>query len=535
MPPDPALAPGLASTAPRKAALALVLVVAAVYGQTIGFGWLTWDDPIHVADNAAIVPGNWSGLAGLWREPYRKLYIPVSYMLFAAEAAVTRLWDEGWPPDPRLFHAVSVGLHACCTLLVFRIVRRLVGGVAAPAVGAAVFALHPLQAESVAWISEQRGLLASVLALAAIDLVVTACRASAAHPWRDGRNWAAGLLLGLAVLAKPSAVTAPLTLVCILHWMLGRSWRAAAAAAVPLAIPAAVAALVTRSLQGMEPSVASVPVWLRPVVAGDALAFYARAVVFPFGLSMDHGRTPAEAVADPWAWLAATIAWTAVAAAALPALRPWRCAIAAFVIPLVPVLGIVPFTFQEFSTVADRYGYLSMLGPALAVAAACRGLGRRGRMAVALGLVVLATISCRQVTTWRGPQSVYGHAIRVNPRSVHARMNLGLVLLDEGRLEAASGLLAEAARLAPAYAKARYNLALARHAQKMPAEAEAEYRAAVGLDPGHADAHNNLGILLCQQGRVDEGVMHFRAAIRLRPGFDAARRNLEQAERSRRP
>lgn len=535
MPPEPVTSTERAPSAGRRAALALVLVVVAVYGQTLGFGWLTWDDPIHVIDNAAIVPGNWSGLAGLWREPYRKLYIPASYMLFAAEAAVTRLWDDGWPPDPRLFHAVSVGLHACCTLLVFRLVRRLVGGVAAPAVGAAVFAIHPLQAESVAWISEQRGLLASVLSLAAIDLVVAACQDSTAHPWRDGRNCAAGLLLGLAVLAKPSAVTAPLTLVCILHWMLGRPWRAAAEAALPLAIPAVVAALVTRSLQGMEPMVASVPVWLRPLVAGDALAFYARAVVLPFGLSMDHGRTPAEAVADPWAWLVAAVAWAVVAAAALTRLQVWRCAIALFVIPLVPVLGMVPFTFQEFSTVADRYCYQPLLGPALAVALACRGLGRRGWLVVALGLVALATISFRQVATWRDPRSLYDHAIRVNPQSVHARMNLGLVLLDEGRLEAAGGLLAEAARLAPTYPKARYNLALARHAQEMPAEAEAEYRAAVRLDPGHADAHNNLGILLCQQGRFDEGIAQFRKAIRLRPGFVAARRNLEQAERSRPP
>ena len=534
MPPGSAPASDGGAAAVRRAVLALVLVVAAVYGQTLGFGWLTWDDPIHVADNAAIVPGNWSGLAGLWREPYRKLYIPVSYMLFAAEAAVIRLWDESWPPDPRLFHAVSVGLHACCTLLVFRLTRRLVGGVAAPAVGAAVFAVHPLQAESVAWISEQRGLLAAVLAMAAIDLVVAVCQAPTVHPWRAGRSWIAGLLLGLAVLAKPSVVTAPLMAACILHWMLGRPWRAAAEAVVPLAIPAVVAALVTRSLQGMEPTVAAVPAWLRPVVAGDALAFYARAIVFPFGLSMDHGRTPAVAIADPWGWLAAVVAWAAVAAA-LPAPRPWRCAIALFVIPLVPVLGLVPFTFQEFSTVADRYGYLALLGPALAVALACRDTGRRGLVPVILGLVVLATLAFRQVATWRDPQALYGHAIRVNPHAVHARMNLGLVLLDEGRLEAAAEQLAEAARLAPAYPKARYNLALVRHAQGLPAEAEAEYRAALALDPGRADAHNNLGILLCQQGRLDEGIAHFREAIRLRPGFVEARRNLERAARPRRP
>lgn len=505
-----------------------VAAAIAVYGRACGFGWVSWDDPIHVTAHPGVEPPTWEGVLHVWQEPYRQLYIPVSYTLFAAEAAACRLLGLE-AADPRLFHAVSVALQALAAGLVYRLLGRLVGAGWPAAAGAVLFAVHPLQAESVCWISEQRGLLATVGALVCMTLFVAACQDAPRQPWHDRRAWGAAVALCLALLAKPSAVAVPLMLACLLRWPVGWSWQAVARAIWPLAMPAAVIAVATRGLQ----SAADVfdPLWSRPIVAGDALAFYATKLVVPAGLCMEYGRTPGVVVADPASVALAGATLLAVLAIVMvPRLAACRGPLALALAGLAPVLGLVPFTFQEFSTVADRYAALPLLAPAVGVAVMCRGAGVLRAGLVAAGLLLLAAVSATQAATWRDSESLYRHAIRVNPRSIHARMNLGLVLLDEGRPAEAEPLLVEAVSLAPGYAKARYNLGLARHESGRLAEAEASYRRAIELDPGYAEAHNNLGILLCEQGRVAEGRDHFRAALRLQPGFTAARRNLARAE-----
>ena len=525
--PDAAAGGGGCASSPWHRWIPIVAAIA-VYGQACGFAWVSWDDPIHVTAHPGIEPPTWEGVAHVWQEPYRQLYIPVSYTLFAAEAAACRLLGFE-AADPRLFHAVGVVLQALAAGLVHRLLARLVGSGWPAVAGAVLFAVHPLQAESVCWISEQRGLLATVGALVCMNLFVAACQDAPLRPWHDRRAWGAAVALCIALLAKPSAVAAPVVLACLLRWPVGWSWRDVARAVWPLAVPAAVIAAATRGLQSAANVFA--PLWSRPIVAGDALAFYAAKLVAPAGLCMEYGRTPAVVVADPAAVaLAVATLLVVLAIFIVPRLAACRGPLALALAGLAPVLGLVPFTFQEYSTVADRYAALPLLAPAVAVAFLCRGAGPFRAAVVAAGLVLLAAVSAMQVATWRDSETLYRHAMRVNPRAIHARMNLGLVLLDKGKLAVAAPLLAEAVSLAPTYAKARYNLGLAHHDAGRPAEAEASYRRAIDLDPGYAEAHNNLGILLCEQGRVAEGRDHFLAALRLQPGFTAARRNLARAE-----
>lgn len=527
MRPDVARSGSGATCSPWRGMIPVAAAVA-VFGRACGFRWVSWDDPLHVTANAGVADPSWQSVLGFWREPYHGLFIPVSYTAFAAEATTCRLLGLE-SADPRLFHAVGVALHAVAAGLVFLLVRRLVAGDWPAVAAATLFAVHPLQVESACWISEQRGLLATVGGLSCMLLFLAACEARPAAPWRDRRAWAAVTALCLALLAKPSVVSVPLVVACLLRWFSGWSWRSVANAAWPLAVPAAGIALVTRGLQ----SSADVfdPLWSRPIIAGDALAFYARKFVIPAGLCIDYGRVPATVVADTASVALAVAALvTVMAIATMPRLEGWRGPVAVALAGFAPVLGLVPFTFQEFSTVADRYAALPLLGPAVGLAVACRNAGLLRAGLVAAGLVLLATVSATQAATWRDSESLYRHAILVNPRSIHARMNLGLVLLDEGQPDEAEPLLAEAVSLAPTYAKARYNLGLVHHQAGRPAEAEASYRVALELDAAYAEAHNNLGILLCEQGRIEEGRDHFRAALRARPGFTAARQNLARAE-----
>ncbi|MEK6216745.1 MAG: hypothetical protein N2B03_05945, partial [Boseongicola sp.] len=149
----------------------LTLVVLLVYGRVCSFGFIVWDDPGPVIDNRLVNPPSAGALLEIWQQPYFGLYVPISYTMFAAEATIARQTVPGVDGDranPTVFHLGSLLLHTACVLLVFVLLRRLCGNAAAAFAGSLLFALHPLQVEAVAWISETRGLLCAFFSLLAI-------------------------------------------------------------------------------------------------------------------------------------------------------------------------------------------------------------------------------------------------------------------------------------------------------------------------------------------------------------------------------
>jgi hypothetical protein len=268
------------------------------------------------------------------------------------------------------------------------------------------------------------------------------------------------------------------------------------------------------------------------VVAGDAIAWYASKLLVPLGLCIDYGRTPEAVCGSSPAWWAAAIAGVALVTVAMsPRLANVRGPLAIFVLGLAPVLGLVPFSFQGFSTVADRYAALALLGPAVGVAMAVVRLPPRLQPASVLILLAgLAVASRGQVATWASEEVLYPQAIAINPASVHARINLAVSRIDRGRPAEAIGLLEEAVRLRPSDRQAHYNLGLAWHRLGRRAAAERQYRTAIALDPGYADAFNNLGIVLAETARPEEAAAAFRTAIAVRPGFGGAIDNLRRLE-----
>lgn len=507
---------------------AIAVLVGATFASVVGHGWLNWDDPVHVTANPLLEPPAARAALRPWQAPYRGLYIPVSYDVFLLQKVVAG--GPGGLPDPRVFHAVSLLLHVAAATIVARITTRLIAGGWPAFAAAGLFALHPLQVESVAWISEQRGLLATVVGLAVIDRELACARAG------NGRWWTtAGF--AVAVLAKPSAMVVPAALFAIETLLRGAAPRAAFLRLLPMGLVAAAAAAGTALLQAGGATAPWTPLWLRPVVAGDALAWYASKLLVPIGLCIDYGRTPEWVCGSPQSWWAAAVAGVGLASAATLALaRPVRAPLAIFVIGLAPMLGLVPFSFQGFSTVADRYASLALLGPAVGVALAVARLPSRLQPAAAVLLIVgLAVASRGQVATWASEEVLYTQAIAINPASVHARINLAVSRIDRGRPAEAVGLLEEAVRLRPSDRQAHYNLGLAWHRLGRRAAAEQQYRAAIALDPGYADAFNNLGIVLAETNRPLEAAAAFRTAIALRPEFGGAIDNLRRLEAAHRP
>ncbi len=490
----------------RRLALIVGLLAIVVFARTTAFEFLVWDDDQHVSANQRLDPPTFASLASFWRAPFLALYVPVSYTLFWLEALITN------GPDPRVYHAVSVLLHAANAALVVLLLSRLGARPIAAAIGALLFALHPLQVESVAWISEQRGLLAAAFGLGALCVYANSAR-------RTRHDALAAILLVLALLAKPSAVVVP-ALALVLEVAVLRRGTRFAAPRLAFAFGAALLALwVTKGLQQDANVREVVPVLQRPLVALDALEFYARKLVAPVGLVPDHGRRPSLIVAHGVdATLIATVVLTA-ALLAIPALRRHALVpIALFTAALAPVLGLVPFGHQDLSTVADRYAYLALLGPALLVARAWPERPRRSAWTAAgLVAVALAALSFTQSAHWRTTDAIFAHTLEINRRSWIAHTNRGLVLQGRGDLAGAQTEYEAAIAAKPDHARALNNLGILLVQRGRATEGEALVRRAIEADARYARPHMNLAAILGNLGRFDEAEVSARRGVELAP------------------
>ena len=282
--------------------LILIAATVAVFGQVGGHEFLSWDDNIHVTENPLLNPVRWGGVAELWQQPYWGLYIPLSYTFFAGEMAAA-----GSPPDPAVFHLVNLALHVGCVLLVFAILRRLFGHDGAACCGALLFGLHPVQVESVAWISETRGVLCGVFSLVAVWLYLRYADVPGSRRSRIIHYALATAAFVLALLCKPAAVAVPLLIGVLDAGLLRRPWRQVLMCVGPWLVVALGWTAFTSQLQPGGSLPHDLPIWARPLVAGDALAFYLYKLAAPLQCGPDYGRTP-RWVMDRWwvlylAWL----------------------------------------------------------------------------------------------------------------------------------------------------------------------------------------------------------------------------------------
>ena len=481
---------------PGAAAAALVLLVAAAYAPAFLAGFV-WDDRIFTESRAV---RDWSGLWKIWFSPAdirnEAHYWPLVYTTFWIEH---KLWGFA----PAGYHAVNVLLHAANTVLLWRLAKRLeVPGAWAIA---AVFAVHPLHVESVAWVMERKDVLSALFYFAAVSAWL---RFSESGGWKH--YLLALVLFVLGLLCKSIVVTLPAALLICHWWKRGRVDGADLLRLAPFfAVGIAVAAADTAYAASREPLDLGYTVVERALIAAHALWFYVEKLLWPAGLAVIYPHWAVDA-ADPLAWgrLAAVIAL----GAALWVLRrrigrgPFAGA-AFFAVTLSPVLGFVDYGYMQFSFVADRYQYLAGIGPIAvltgAAALGARRLPARPRMAAAgfaaVALAVLGTLTFRQAEIYRDGVTFFGHIVAHNPTAREAHRNLGEALVKAGRLEEALAAFHIAARLAPNDARDR----------------------------------SNVGAGLIMLGRVDEGAEHLHRALALDPRSVYALQNLAATEAMR--
>ncbi len=496
---------------PLRRALLLGALVIAAYLPAFEAGFV-WDDSIIVNGRPV---HDWTGLWNLWFSPAdlerEAHYWPVVYTSFWLEHKL-------WGLAPLGYHAVNVLLHLVNVLLIWRLLQRL----AAPGawVVAAVFAVHPLHVESVAWVIERKDLLSALFYLAA---ALTWVRFTEGP--RPGRYLLALALFTAGLLSKSIVVTLPLALLIWCWWRAGRIGWADLSRLTPffaIALVVTAADLAFYASREPLPPLDYSPIE-RVLIASRALWFYAGKLLWPADLMVIYPLWEISA-ADPVAW---TYLLGAAALAGLLWLgRRWfgRGPLAGalfFAVTLAPVLGFVDYGYMQFSLVADRFQYLAGLGVlAVLVGAAARGAGRLRvgyRRVAAAGLaavlVTLGTLTWLQARIYRDNVTLFSHIVAHNPQARYAHHNLVVPLANVGRLDEALAAARIAVQRTPKDVDAWSHLGHVLLRLERLDEADAVLRDALELDPRHAELNHLLGEALRKRRRHREAVEMYGKAL----------------------
>ena len=502
----------------RYLAPLLVLTVAVVFAPAVGFDFVGWDDTYHILENLRFMPPvTWGAIAGFWTTPYFGLYVPVLYSVWGIVVKCALALGSGMILAAP-FHVLNIVCHCANGLLVFNLLSMFVVSPLAAFVGALVFALHPLQVEAVVWVSGGKELLGGFFSLLAMNLWLMAVAVHGRRSWV--MRSLALLCFVLAPLSWPGAVVAPLLCMVLVPAQKGACAvrRYVLYGIGGTLLLAGGVAFLTSAQQPASLLFESTPLWARPLIAGDALAFWLRKLLVPWPLCPDYGRTPHVVLMQPAIWLT----WILPALLVAAALR-WRrrfavlgASLFVFLLGCAGNWGLVSFGFQNISTVADRYLYVSLSGAALAVAFAFDRVPRRITVvAAAIFFLALGGGSYLQSRPWRSAQELFSYVLRHNPASFTAAHGLAYALHRSGDIDGALLLYDQALALNPRFADAHTNMATALYQKGRTVEAIDHFEKALAITPDDGVTLNNLGLALQSQGRLDEALTCYQSAINL--------------------
>jgi tetratricopeptide (TPR) repeat protein len=530
-------------------AAALVVATFVCYFPALR-GEFIWDDDRHVSDNRMLRSAR--GLRRIWFEPgVTPQYYPMTHTSFWLEY---RLWKL----DPTGYHVTNVLLHAVNALLLWRLLARL--EVPGSFLAAAVFALHPVNVESVAWISERKNVLASSFFLFSLGTYVTSGEVSATEPGRRFACfsslrfapawWNASFVLFLcALFSKTITCSLPAVVILILWWKRKLTAREVVKL-VPFFVVGIAMGLVTARMEhsyvGASGSDWDISFAARCIIAARAVWFYVGKLLVPARLTFSYPRWEIDA-RDPLAWVRVVALLSAIVLLFVLQNRKriGRAPIAAvliFIGTLVPALGFINTYPMRYSFVADHFAYLSSAAMIALVIATLLRL-KTPRAALVLVLPILGFLTWSRAHVYANAESIWRDTIAKNPSSWMARHNLGVTLsaqadedLRAGRSDTAHAKLNEALklfdeveRLRPGHEKLWANRADALQKLGRYNAALAIYRERLRNDPNNARLLEQVGMVLNEMGRHGEALEHFRGAVALDPNASESHVNLARA------
>jgi tetratricopeptide (TPR) repeat protein len=498
---------------------ALVLLTLATYWPALDHDFVNYDDDDYVYENDMVQRGL-TAQSIYWAFTAREAanWHPLTWLSHMLDCQLYGL-------DAGRHHLTNVILHIAGTLLLFLMLARATGARICSAVVAALFALHPLHVESVAWIAERKDVLSGLFWMATLMAYIR-------YAERPGlkRYLPVALLLALGLMAKPMLVSLPLTLLLLDIWPLKRRepWRQLILEKAPLAALAVASSIITILAQKAGMAVSSLTHYPLGVRVGNALLSYATYILrmfWPRDLAILY---PHPGIDLPWARVilsALLLAGISFAALRLRRNRPyfligWLW----FLITLVPVIGIVQVGGQAW---ADRYTYIPYVGLFIAIVWGVGDLLSRVKpprvsaplmaLAVCVPILICAASARQQIGYWRNSVTLFERTLEVTGENGATLVNLAEHLSKNGEYEQALGYLKRAHTINPDQVKVLYDIGIVLHNLERYNDAAHWFRLSLRRDPGLADAHMYLGAGMMQQRRFDAAYQNFASAARINP------------------
>jgi len=524
----------------------LALLTLALYWQAVGFEFVNYDDPGYVYQNPYVGQGlslhttRWA-----FTTLYQANWHPLTWLSLMADTNVADLAASVFDLDTgkdnaAVYHLTSILLHLANTLLVFIVLCAMTGRRWRSAFVAALFAVHPLHVESVAWVAERKDVLSTLFWLLATLAYVRYARE------RGRKRYmlvVAAFVCGL--LAKPMLVTLPIALLLLDLWPLRRvgfgneipeTPASLIVEKIPLFALSAASCVVTFFAQRYSGAVGSTlefPLGVRLANAAVAYTTYIWKMIWPTDLMVPYAHPGATLPA--WQVAASALALLALTALAIKLARRAPYVTVGwvwFLVTLIPVIGLVQVGVQSM---ADRYTYIPLIGLFIVVGWGIpdllHGLAPAfiRRALAALVVVVLFLVAYPVVGHWRDSRALFSHGVKACPASGDAHFNLGMALEAEGDMAGAAREYRTAIRLRHGIAEAHYNLGNILMHSGRTQQALAEFEETLKVFPGHAQAHNNIGTILANRGKLEQAIAHFSKAAELDPSDPNIANNLQTA------
>jgi tetratricopeptide (TPR) repeat protein len=510
----------------------LVLLVVAVFGQTARFGFMNYDDEESVYSNPTVEKGlTLKGIGYAFTHVQVANWIPLTTLSHMLDCQLFGLHAGG-------HHLVNVLLHAATAVLLFLVLRQMTGSLWRSAFVAAVFAIHPLRAESVAWVSERKDVLSAFFFMLTIGAYVRNVR----HPSWDGQI-AVMFFFTLGLLSKSMVATLPFVLLLLDYWPLqrfkvqGSGFRIQnlVLEKIPLFV-LAVGLCAAAIASGVKvKGVDRLPFFERIGNAPVSYVVYLWQMAFPSGLAIPYPYVPSGQMHLQVCLASVALAAITAGVVAWRKKHPWLLmGWLWYVGMLVPVIGIIQISPDAAH--ADRYTYLPEIGLAIAVTwvVAEWSTGWKFRRAVLGGLmtaIIAALMACAFIQTsyWNSDESLWSHTLAVTSSNSVAHNYLAAALLQKGDTDGAMAHLQQALAIQPDYVEGRNVLGNALFQKGQVDEAILQFQRALAIEPDYAMVHYNLGNALFEKGQVDEAIAHFQKALAIQPDFAEAHNNLGNA------
>jgi tetratricopeptide (TPR) repeat protein len=555
---------------------ALALLTLVVFLPVVRNEFVNYDDADYVTANQQVQDAlTWDGIKWAFTTGHASNWHPLTWLSHMVDCQLfgQRAWAH---------HLVSVLLHCTNAVLLFLLLDSITAARWRSAFVAALFALHPLHVESVAWASERKDVLCALFVLLTIWVWkeyarrVGSQRSAVNSPDGTGQDRPRGsrsgkvssreetvfsyvlsfALFGCALMSKPMAVTLPFVLLLLDYWPLGRlfakrkngsfsRWSFVILEKVPFMVLSLVSCRITYLVQQRGGAVStSVTSWARLENAVVAYAMYLRNMFWPHGLAVLYPHPSHWPVGSVIGASGVLLAITVIVVLLQTQRRYLFTGWCWYLGMLVPVIGFVQVGVQSM---ADRYTYLPLIGVFIMIAwgvpeliafvgAAVGGQLRRlvpeNRQKVALAslggfcLAACAVLTVNQLEYWQTSETLFGHTAAVTKNNYLAYNNLGYYLSGRGKTEQAMAQYRKALEINPQYEDAYNNMGYALAALKRYPEAIAHYEAALRIRPKHTEVHNNLGNALADTGRIDEAIQHYRIVLAQAPEHADAHNNL---------